>query len=433
MANSLPATKTILDNGLTVILKEMHHAPVTSFMIWYRVGSRNEIPGITGISHWVEHMMFKGTPSFPGNVLDKMISREGGHWNAFTWLDFTGYYETMPSNRIDLGLRLEADRMVNTIITEEDVESERTVILSERGMYENDPRFRLNEELTSAAFRVHPYHHEVIGDEADLLTMTRNDLYNHYRRYYVPNNAVVLMVGSFETGAGLARIKELFGPIPAGEPVATIARQEPIQKGERRVTVNGPGDAPYLTFAYKVPGATHPDYFSLALLNAAFAGGSSLGMFGGGGSNKSSRLYKALVASDLAVAAYGGLGPTVDPFLYSINAVVRHGRTLPEVEAALEMELARLVHEPITQAELDIAMKRAKAQFVLAGESITGQTQLLGLAEVVAGDYLWFEAVLDNLSQVTLDDLERVRQTYLHKQNRTVAWYEPLENGGLLE
>ncbi|MCA9973280.1 MAG: insulinase family protein [Anaerolineales bacterium] len=425
MPSTQAVTKTTLQNGLTVIAKEMHHAPVASFMIWYRVGSRHEVPGITGASHWVEHMMFKGTPTFPGPLLDRMISREGGHWNAFTWLDFTAYYETMPSNRIDLALQLEADRMVNAAMSPEDVESERTVILSERGMYENDPRFLLNEELTSAAFRVHPYHHEVIGDEADLRSMSRDDLYAHYRRHYVPNNAVAVIVGDFETETMLARIRELYGAIPAGEPAPTILRQEPPQRGERRLTLHGPGDAPYLTLAYKVPGASHPDYFAITLLNAAFAGGSSLGMFGGGGSNKSSRLYKALVDTDLAVAAYGGLGPTVDPFLYTLNAVVRHGRSLAEVEAALDAELDRLVTHPITQAELDKALKRAKAEFVLAGESITGQAQLLGLSEAVTGDYTWFETVLDQLNAVTLADIEAARQTYLHKLNRVVAWYEP--------
>ena len=425
MTNQLPVTKTTLDNGLTIILKEMHHAPVTSFMIWYRVGSRQEIPGTTGVSHWVEHMMFKGTPTFPNGTLDRMVSREGGHWNAFTWLDFTAYYETMPANRINLALQLEADRMVNTVMTAAEVESERQVILSERGMYENDPRFSLNEELTSAAFRVHPYHHEVIGDEVDLRSMTREDLLTHYQRYYVPNNGIVVVVGDFETAVMLEQISEQFGHIPAGQPAKPISRQEPPQKGERRVVVEGPGDAPTLTVAYRAPAATHPDYFPLTLLNAAFAGGSSLGMFGSPGSNKSSRLYKALVKTELAAGAYGGLTPTVDPYLYAISAVVVNGRSLAEVEAALDAELDRLAAVPITQAELNKALKRAKTEFVMAGESITGQTQLLGMAEAVTGDYRWFETVLDRLQAVTLDDIERVRIQYLQKRNRTVGWYEP--------
>ena len=420
--------KIVLDNGLTLLLKEMHHAPVASFMIWYRVGSRHERPGLTGASHWVEHMLFKGTPRFPGDQLERQISREGGYWNAFTWLDFTAYYETMPAHKIDFCLQFEADRMVNVVMDETAVETERSVILAERQMYENDPRFLLNEELTAAAFRVHPYHHDTIGDEADLRAMTRDDLYAHYRRYYVPNNAVAVAVGDFDSHEMRHRITQLFGTIPAGETAVSTPRQEPAQKGQRHITVNGPGEAAYLTVAYRVPGATHPDYFPLVLLNAAFAGGSGLGMFGGGGSNRTSRLYQALVDTELTAAAFAGLGPTVDPFLYSISAVVQPNHTLSQVEEALDTELERLITHPITADELAKALKRAKAEFVLAGESITGQTQQLGLAETVAGDYRWFETVLDQLNAVTLDDIERVRHRYLQRRNRTIGWYEPEKN-----
>ncbi|MCP4414990.1 MAG: insulinase family protein [Chloroflexi bacterium] len=423
MTNSIH--KTTLNNGLTIVLKEMHHAPVASFMVWYRVGSRHEKPGVTGISHWVEHMMFKGTPTYPNGTLDGLVSREGGYWNAFTWVDFTAYYETMPANKIDLALQLEADRMSNTIITPEEVESERTVIISERQMYENDPGFQLNEELNSVAFRVHPYHHEVIGDLADLGTMTRDDLYSHYQRHYVPTNAIIIAVGDFVASDMLQRIETQFGSLPAGQPAAAITRQEPPQKGERRVTVQGSGDTAYLTVAYRAPAASHPDYLPLVLLNAAFAGGSSLGMFGGGGSNKSSRLYKALVNSELAASASGSLTPTIDPYLYAINAVVQAGRSLTEVEAALDVELARLQTNPITEKELAKALKRAKAEFVMAGESITGQAQLLGMTEAVIGDYRWYETVLDRLKKITLDDIERVRERYLRPSQRTVGWYEP--------
>lgn len=423
MTNSVH--KTTLDNGLTVVLKEMHHAPVASFMVWYRVGSRHERPGTTGVSHWVEHMMFKGTPTFPNGTLDSLVSREGGFWNAFTWVDFTAYYETMPSSKIELALQLEADRMANTMMTPDEVESERTVIISERQMYENDPNFQLNEELTSAAFRVHPYHHEVIGDLADLTTMTRDDLYGHYRRHYVPNNAVVVVAGDFDASEMLQRIQARFGDLPAGQPINPVTRQEPAQKGERRVVVEGPGDTAYLIAAYRAPAASHPDYLPLVLLNAAFAGGSSLGMFGGSGSNKSSRLYKALVNTELAASAYGSLTPTVDPFLYTISAVAQAGRSLAEVEAALDAELARLETAPITEQELAKALKRAKAEFVLAGESITGQAQLLGMTEAVIGDYTWYETVLDRLNEITLADIERVRMAYLRPSQRTIGWYEP--------
>jgi zinc protease len=335
----------------------------------------------------------------------------------------------MPSDRIDLALRLEADRMSNAIMTPEDVESERTVIISERHIYENQPTFLLQEELAAAAFRVHPYHHETIGDEADLETMTRDDLYNHYKRYYAPNNATIVAVGDFASEQMLGRIQELYGDIPSGPPLEHTVRPEPEQRGERRIFVNGPGDTAYLIYAFRAPNATHPDFYPLILLNAAYAGGNSLGYFGGGSTNKSSRLYKALVGKDLAVAVSGNASPTIDPYLYTVSAVVRPGRTLAEVETALEAELDRLGEDPITQADLDKALKRAKAQFVMAGESVSGQGQMIGMAEAVSGDYGWYERTLDTLEAVTLDDIERVRQQYLVRSNRTVALYEPNGSG----
>jgi zinc protease len=425
----LPVKKTSLANSLTVVLKEMHHAPVTSFWVWYRVGSRNEIPGITGASHWVEHMMFKGSPEFPQGSLDRLVSREGGRFNAFTWIDFTAYYETLPSNRIDLALRIESDRMTKAIMTEEAVESERTVIISERHMYENNPSFQLREELVGAAFRVHPYRYETIGDEIDLETMTRDDLYGHYRRFYSPGNATIVVAGDFETEQMMARIEELFGDLPVGESIIDPNRPEPEQRGEKRIVVRGPGDTTYLTVAFKAPEATHDDFYPLVLLNAAYAGGSSLGLFGGGTTNKSSRLYKALVATDLTVAVSGSIAPSIDPYLYSVNAILRPGRSLDEVEAALLKELERLAIEPISQAELEKALKRARAQFVMAGESVTGQAMMMGMAEMIAGDYGWYENALKAINEVTLEDIERVREKYLRTENRSVGIYEPIGAG----
>ena len=295
-------TQTTLSNGMKVLLKEIHTAPLISSWVWYRVGSRDEVNGRTGISHWVEHMQFKGTPQFPSNVLDKAISREGGMWNAFTYLDWTTYFETMPADKIDLGLRLEADRMVNSMFDEDEVASERTVIISEREGNENEPHFQLGEAVQGAAFRVHAYHHEVIGDMADLRSMTRDDLYDHYKTYYVPNNAVMAVAGDFETDQMLARIKELYEPIPAGEEPPRLARPEPEQKGELRLSVEGPGETTYVQVCYRFPNASHPDFFPLAVLDSLLAGPSSLNMFGGGISNKTSRLYRALVEKELTVS-----------------------------------------------------------------------------------------------------------------------------------
>jgi zinc protease len=317
-------------------------------------------------------------------------------------------------------------------MTEETVNAERTVIISERHMHENQPMFLLREELTSAAFRVHPYHHEIIGDEFDLKSMDKEDLVNHYQRFYAPNNAIIVVAGDFETGPMLERVTELFGEIPQADTLEVRIRPEPLQRGERRVTVRGPGDTAYLTYAFRSPPASHPDFYPLVLLNAAYAGGGSLGLFSGGMTNKSSRLYKALVSSGLAAAVSANIAPTIDPYLYSITAVARPDRTLKEIEDALEAELDRLEEEPVSAIELGKALKRAKAQFVLAGESASGQGQMLGMAEVVAGDYQWYENTLDAFGQITLDDIERVRQTYLQADNRTVGLYEPTGNGNAL-
>jgi zinc protease len=259
--------------------------------------------------------------------------------------------------------------------------------------------------------------------------MTREDLYGHYRRYYNPANAVVVAAGDFDTETMLARIEAHFGDIPAGEPAEFQIRPEPPLRGERRVTVNGPGDAAYLAYSFRVPEATHDDFYPLVLLDAAYAGGGGIGHFGGGTTNKSSRLYKALVSTDLAAGVSGSVAPSVDPYLYTIFAVARPGVTLVEIESALEDELERLGQEPLTQEELDKAIKRARAAYVLAGESVTGQAQMIGMAEAVAGDYHWYEKTLDALASVTLDDIERVRKSYLRPGNRVVALYQPVQNG----
>ena len=187
-----------LANGLQVLIKEMHHAPVASFWVWYRVGSRNERAGLTGASHWVEHMLFRGTERFPSGAVHKLVAREGGTRNGFTSLDFTAYFETLPADRIELALQLESDRMLNARFAPEDVEAERTIIISERAGHENSPGFLLDEAMTAATFSAHPYGHTVLGSRADLTSMTRDDLWQHYRTFYAPNNAIVVaLVGRF--------------------------------------------------------------------------------------------------------------------------------------------------------------------------------------------------------------------------------------------
>ncbi len=361
--------KHTLDNGLAVILKESRHAPVTTFWVWYRVGSRNELPGITGIAHWAEHMLFKGSEAFPKGEIDTQIARNGGAMNGLTWLDFTTFFETLPADRIDLGLRIEADRMVNALFDPEEVALERTVIISERQGAENRPTFLLSEEVVGAAFRVHPYHHETIGDMCDLETISHQDLWRHYQTYYGPNNAVAVAVGDFETPRMLARIEKLFGALPARSEPLAVARPEPPQRGERRVNVEGPGNTAYVQAAYHAPAAADPDLFPMMVLTSILTGASGMNLFAAPPPNRSSRLYRALVETGLAATLSGSLSPTLDPYVYDISATVRAGRTVEEVEDALNAEMDRIVQEPISEEELQTAIKQSKAQFAYSSEA----------------------------------------------------------------
>jgi zinc protease len=411
-------TQTILSNGLKVLLKEIHTAPIISSWMWYRVGSRDEIQGRTGVSHWVEHMQFKGTEQFPANILDKAISREGGSWNASTSIDSTRYYETMPADKIDLALRLEADRMVNSEFKDDEVESERTVIISEREGNENEPLFLLGEAVQQAAFRIHPYHHEVIGDMSDLRSLTREDLYNHYRTFYVPNNAVMALAGDFDTESMLVRIRELFEPISSGPEPRRRAREEPRQKGEIRLSVEGPGEVTYIQVVYHFPPASHPDFFPLTVLDSLLAGSSGL-------SNKTSRLYRALVDKEYAINVSGWTEPTIDPFIYQVTLIIHPQRKPEEVLAVLDDEMKRIQDKLVLEEEIDRAIKQARAVFAYRTEIITNQAFWVGYAEMFA-DYSWFETYLDKLSAVTAKDVQRVANEYFRPQSRVVGTYIPL-------
>lgn len=424
MPNSIK--KHRLSNGLTVLLKEIHTSPIISAWIWYRVGSRDEYSGITGISHWLEHMQFKGTRQFPAGVLDKAVSREGGMWNAFTYLDWTTYFETMPADKIDLALRLEADRVANSLLDAEEVASERTVVISERQGNENEPLFRLSEEVQALAFRVHPYHHEVIGDLPDLMSMQPEQLERHYRSYYVPNNAVLTAAGDFESEKMLARIRELFEPLAAGPEPPRLKRPEPPQSGERRVTVEGPGETTYIQSAYHAPPANHPDFYPFTVLDSLLTGPSSLNMFGGGISNKTSRLYRKLVEGELAVSVHGGQQATIDPFLYTITLTVHPGSTAERAVSAMEDEINRIQQDLPTVEELKRAVKQARAMFAYGSESISNQAFWLGFAEMFS-TYDWFLAYLDNLAAVTPQEVQRVAREYLRPQNRVLGIYSPTD------
>jgi zinc protease len=414
-------TQVTLKNGMKVRLKEIHTAPIISSWIWYKVGSKDEPTGKTGISHWTEHMQFKGTKKFPANVLDKAISREGGRWNASTSHDSTRYYETMPADKIDLALRLEADRMKNSIFNEKEVASERTVIISEREGSENEPVFRLSEAVQHTAFRVHPYHHEIIGDMADLHAITRDDLYKHYRMYYVPNNAVLSIAGDFETKSMLKRIKELFESIPKGATPFRLARVEPEQKGEVRLSVEGPGETTFIQVAYRFPNATHPDFFPLQVVDSLLTGASGL-------SYKTSRLYRALVDHEYAVDVNGWSESTIDPFLYRITITAHPQRKPEEAIAVMDAEIQKLQDTLISKDEITRAVKQARAVFAYGSENITHQAFWMGYVEMFSS-YEWFTTYLDKLAKVTPQDVQRVAQEYFQPSKRVIGIYVPNKSG----
>src|SRR5215210_3040828 len=324
---------TQLNNGLGVILQEDHSAPIVSVCTWYRVGSRNERPGKTGLSHWVEHMQFKGTASVAKGQIFRDVSRGGGTLNALTSQAWTAYFEIVPSLQIDLPLRIESDRMTGSLFAPDEVESERTVILSERQGAENNPGYALYEEVVGSAFHAHPYRHMVIGYESDLRMISRDDLYAHYRRYYHPANAFIVAVGDFNSGDLVDRLEREFGAIPAGDPLPrSIGVEEPDQPGERRVVLRRPSGVPYLRLAYHAPSGADADAIPLLVAEATLSGGQPMGFAGGGPMGRSSRLYKALVASGLARAAGSDMSLTVDPYLFQIGITGLLGSDLSELE-----------------------------------------------------------------------------------------------------
>lgn len=417
--------KIELSNGMALHLKEVHSAPIISSWMWYRVGSRNETPGITGISHWVEHMQFKGTRKFPPGLLDRVISREGGFWNAMTHIDWTTYFETMPADKIDIAFDLESDRMINSLYDPKEVASERTVVISEREGNENEPMFRLGEAVQMAAFSVHPYRHEVIGEMKDLRKMTRDDLYQHYKRYYHPGNAILAVAGDFQIREMEDRIRAIFEAIPAGETVIPEIPAEPQPDGEKRVDVRGPGETCFIQVGFRSPKASDPDFFPLLVLDSLLTGPSSLNIMGGGGiSNKTSRLYQSLVEKELVVGLRGSLQTTLDPFMYDISLTVHPARNPEEVLVVLDSELEKVVTNPVRQEEIDRAIKQSRALFVYSAENITNQAFWMGYAEIFA-NYNWFQTYLDRIAEVTIDDVKRIATKYLAPSNRVVGIYHP--------
>ena len=268
-----------LDNGLKVLVREEHTAPLASVWCWYKVGSRDERPGLTGVSHWVEHMNFKGTTNIPRDQVKGIIEQFGGAWNGYTWIDQTTYLETATRDALDRMLFIESERMGRCLYDPDDCESERTVIISELQGGENDPDQLLDQELTATAFKAHPYGHPTIGWLSDLRSMTREDLYGYYRSYYVPNNATLVIVGDVDAEEALRSTVRQFSGIAAGDVPKKRYTPEPRQLGERRIVVSKEGTTAYLKIGHHAPAAADPDFFALLVLDAVLTGAKGLNLW----------------------------------------------------------------------------------------------------------------------------------------------------------
>jgi zinc protease len=420
-------TAHTLANGMLVLTREVHSAPVASCCVWYRVGSRNETPGTTGISHWVEHMLFKGTPNIPKGEMDRLIARNGGTFNGFTSHDYTAYFETLPADRIELGLQIEADRMVNSLFDADEIESERSVIISEREGHENDPEWWLSEAMMAAAFQFHPYRNEVIGWKSDLRAITREELYAHYQTYYMPNNAVLVLVGDFATDTIMRQVEQHFAGLPTGPRLPAFRAEEPEQQGERRVTIRRPGPAEYVQISYHTPSNSHPDFPALVLLDAVLSGAKALGFGGGAQTNRSARIYRALVETQLAAYAGSSYRPARDPYLFDLDATVQEGHHADAIEAALLREVEKVQQDGVDASEMAKVVKQARALMAYSSESVTQQGLRLGMWEVL-DSYRRLDTLIDSLSAVTAGDVQRVAQTYLTERNRTVGHFIPVED-----
>ncbi|MBF0554192.1 MAG: insulinase family protein [Nitrospirae bacterium] len=399
-----------LDNGLKVLISEDHKAPVASFQIWYNVGSINETRGKTGLSHFLEHMMFKGTQKYGSKVFSNLVQKNGGMDNAGTTRDYTVYYQNLASDRINLSIEMEADRMANLLLRPEDVTSEKKVVMEERRMrIEDDPQDLLFEEVAAKAFTTAPYHNPVIGWMDDISSLSREDLLRHYKTYYAPNNAVIIVAGDVNPEEIMKSITKHFGGIPAVPVKAPPIETEPAQTGQRRLTVKKQAQLPFVLIAYHVPSVPHRDSYALDVLSQIFSG-------------KSGRLYQTIVMKDKlainAFASYSGLYKA--PYLFYWGGTPNDTQSINRLESALFKEIDGIVAAAPTEREVQKAKNQIEAAFVMGQDSVFFQGEVLGMFETIGGWRLK-DKYLDGVAHVTPNDVQAVAKKYFTRQNSTVG------------
>jgi zinc protease len=422
----VPRVET-LENGLKVILQPIPGAKALSTWVTYRIGSRNEVPGMTGSTHWVEHMLFKGGGRLRKGDIDRMVSELGGRHNAFTHSDFTTYFTTLPATAMDTALLIEAERMRNAEFDPKEVEAERTVVISEREGAENQPEFLVEEELWGLAFHVHPYHWTPIGYKGDLASLARDPLYAHYLRYYAPNNAVLVMAGGFDVAVAMQRVRERLGPLKPEAPPNPMRLAEPEQRGERRSDLRRPGAADLLAAAWHVPPFAHDDTPALILLTAILGGWRGFTSFGGGGWHpRANRLYRALVDAKLATDVGARHDMRIDPSLVIVNATLAPGASLDRVEAVLDAEVDRLRRTPPSKAELNRAKAQLRSWTRYEQDGVSDQALLLSVMEALAS---WdaMETTLAKVERVRADGVRDVAQRYLVDEHRSIVRFHAAE------
>jgi zinc protease len=420
--NASPAEETdvyeeVLPNGLKVIALKDPSAVLSVFQVWYHAGSINEQVGRTGLSHLLEHMMFKGTPQYGPKDFSRIIKRAGGIDNAATSKDYAFYYQKLAPDRLDLSIELEADRMQNLIMDEKETLLERDVVMEERRMrYDDDPQGLVYEQVVSTAFKNHPYRWPVIGWMSDLKTITREDLWIYYRTFYAPNNAVIVVAGDIDIDSMIDRIRRRFGYIPRGPEIIPVKPGEPEQSGERRVFVKKEAELPYVLIAYKTPNVLDQDSYALDVLASILSEG------------KSSRIYKALVDEKQVALSAGAWYSNIQqfPFLFFLDGTALPGRTIGEVEDALYDEIERIKDTPPAEREVQKVKNGIEADFIMQQDSIFSRAMLLGRFEMV-GSWKLMDSYLEGVRNVSPEDVQRVAGKYLKEDQRTVGILIPLK------